>query len=150
MQVQSLGRKDLEEGWVGKISWRRACQPTPVFLPGESHGQRNLESYSPWDCKESDMTEQLSISLETREHLVNGALWIRPFFPHFLPLFLFILLLLFSFPSGIRKTLNCSSERLQTHQAFAEGQRNSVSVYQLFLIPTQNPSRKPTFTNEFP
>ena len=104
MQVQSLGREDLlEEGWVGKISWRRAWQPTPVFLPGESHGQRSLAIYSPWDCKESDMTEQLSVSLETREYLVNGALEIRPFFPHFLPLFLFLLLLLFSFPSDTRK-----------------------------------------------
>ena len=34
--------------WVEKISWRRARQCTPVFLPGESHGQRNLVSYSPW------------------------------------------------------------------------------------------------------
>ena len=33
--------------WVGKISWRRAWQPTPVFLPGESHGQRSLMDYSP-------------------------------------------------------------------------------------------------------
>ena len=44
--------------WVGKIPWRRAWQPTPVFLPGESHGWRNLVGYSPWSCKESDMTEQ--------------------------------------------------------------------------------------------
>ena len=34
--------------WVGKIPWRRAQQPTPVFLPGESHGQRILAGYSPW------------------------------------------------------------------------------------------------------
>jgi len=33
--------------WVGKISWRRAQQPTSVFLLGESHGQRSLEGYSP-------------------------------------------------------------------------------------------------------
>ena len=33
--------------WVGKIPWRRAWQPTPVFLPGESHGQRSLEGYHP-------------------------------------------------------------------------------------------------------
>ena len=32
-------------------------QPTPVFLPGESHGKRNLAGYSTWGCKESDMTE---------------------------------------------------------------------------------------------
>ena len=43
--------------WVRKISWRRAWQPTPVFLPGESHGQRSLVGYSPWDHKESDRTE---------------------------------------------------------------------------------------------
>ena len=38
-------------------NWRRAWQPTPVFLPGESHEQRNLVGYSPWGRKESDMTE---------------------------------------------------------------------------------------------
>ena len=37
--------------WVGKIPWRRARQPTPVFLPGESHGQRSLEGYSLWGCR---------------------------------------------------------------------------------------------------
>ena len=34
-------------------------QPTPVLLPGKSHGQRNLVDYSPWDHKKSDTTEQL-------------------------------------------------------------------------------------------
>ena len=43
--------------WVRKIFWRRTWQPTPVLLPGESHGQRSLVGYSPWDLKESDMTE---------------------------------------------------------------------------------------------
>ena len=43
--------------WVRKISWRRAQQPTPVFLPGEFHGQRSLEGYSTWSLKELDMTE---------------------------------------------------------------------------------------------
>ena len=45
--------------WVGKISWRRKWQPTPVFLPRESQGRRSLVGYSPWGCKESDTTEQL-------------------------------------------------------------------------------------------
>ena len=36
--------------WVGKISWRRKWQPTPVFLTGEFHGWRSLVGYSPWDC----------------------------------------------------------------------------------------------------
>ena len=43
--------------WVGKILWRKTWQPTPVFLPGEFHGQRSLAGYSPWDPKESDTTE---------------------------------------------------------------------------------------------
>ena len=47
-QVQSLGREDpLEKGMV----------PTPVFLPGESHGQRSLAGYSPWGRTESDMSK---------------------------------------------------------------------------------------------
>ena len=43
--------------WVGKISWRRKSQPTPVFLRGKSHGLRSLVGYSPRGRKESDMTE---------------------------------------------------------------------------------------------
>ena len=45
---------------VRKIPWRRKWQPTPVFLPGESHGQRSLAGYSPWGHKELDMTEWIS------------------------------------------------------------------------------------------
>ena len=43
--------------WIGKIPWRRKWLPTPAFVPGEFHGQRSLAGYSPWDHKESDMTE---------------------------------------------------------------------------------------------
>ena len=39
--------------------WRRKWQSTPVLLPGKSHGQRSLVSYSPWGCQESDSTEPL-------------------------------------------------------------------------------------------
>ena len=42
---------------VGKILWSGKWQPPPVFLPGESHGQRSLVGYSPWGRKESDTTE---------------------------------------------------------------------------------------------
>ena len=45
--------------------WRRAWQPIPVFLPGESHGQRSLVGYSPRCRKESDLTERLS----TAQHI---------------------------------------------------------------------------------
>ena len=43
--------------WVGKTPKRRAWQPTPVFLPGESHRQRSLVGYGPYGLKESDMTD---------------------------------------------------------------------------------------------
>ena len=49
--------RDRFDSWVGKIPWRRAWQPTPVFLPGESHGQRSLMGYSPQGHKESDRNE---------------------------------------------------------------------------------------------
>ena len=42
--------------WVGKIPWRRKWQPTPVFLPGKSHGRSSLSGYSPWGQKQSDTT----------------------------------------------------------------------------------------------
>ena len=42
------------------MPWRRKWQPTPVFLPGEFYGQRSLVGYSPWGCKELDMTERLT------------------------------------------------------------------------------------------
>ena len=52
-----------DEGLIpgsGRSPWRRAWQPTPVFLPGESHGQRSLVGYGSWGCKESDKTERLN------------------------------------------------------------------------------------------
>ena len=49
IQIQSLGRGDPLE---------KEMQSTPVFLPGESHGQRSLAGYSPWGHKESDTTER--------------------------------------------------------------------------------------------
>ena len=94
--------------WVGKIPWRRAWQPTPVFLPGKSHGQRSLVGYSPWGRKESDMTyhacihtfitafpagvsgssdswklnvitKDLSYLLQRQQHLHRGFLYVWPF-----------------------------------------------------------------------
>ena len=51
----------MQEIWVRslvwKVPWRRTWQPTPVLLPGESHGQRSLAGYNPQSCKESDTTE---------------------------------------------------------------------------------------------
>ena len=49
------------DSWVGKIPWRRKWQPSPVFLPGESQGQRSLVGYSPWGRTVLDTTEQMSM-----------------------------------------------------------------------------------------
>ena len=51
------GKRLRFDPWVRKISWSTRWQPIPVFLPGKFHGQRILVGYSPWGCKESDMTE---------------------------------------------------------------------------------------------
>ena len=54
--------KEIQEMWVWSLRredpWRKKGLPTPVFLPGESHGQRSLAGYSPWGHTESDMTYQ--------------------------------------------------------------------------------------------
>ena len=45
---QCRKRKKLRfDPWIGKILWKRVWQPTPEFLPGEAHGQKSLEGYSP-------------------------------------------------------------------------------------------------------
>ena len=55
-------RETWIQSWVGKIPWRRERLLIPVFWPGEFHGL-----CSPWGCKESDMAEQLSLSLTIRK-----------------------------------------------------------------------------------
>ena len=62
--------------WVKKIPWRRAWQPTLVFLSGKSHGQTSLAGYSPWSCK----SQTLLSDQTTRFH------WI--YMPHFPYLFI--------------------------------------------------------------
>ena len=59
-------RRHRFDPWVGKIPCRKKWQPTPVFLPGKSHGQRSLAGYSPWGRKELDTTERLSTHTHTR------------------------------------------------------------------------------------
>jgi len=61
-RVKNLPAK--QETWVGSLGWEDPLEkgerlPTPVFLPGEFHGQRRLAGYSPWGSKELDMTERL-------------------------------------------------------------------------------------------
>ena len=54
----------MQETWVQSMGWEDPLDflPTPIFLPGESHGQRSLVGYSPCGGKQSDMTEQLTLS----------------------------------------------------------------------------------------
>ena len=62
-RLQSMGSRRVRHNWVTSLSlftfmhWRRKWQPTPVFLPGKSHGQRSLVGCSPWGHTESDTTE---------------------------------------------------------------------------------------------
>ena len=66
----------MQDPWVGKIPWRRKWQPTPVILPGKFHEQRSLAGYSPWGCKESGMTEQLSLT-HREEKCEKVGIWGR-------------------------------------------------------------------------
>ena len=60
----------MQEMWVRSLSWRKAWQSIPVFLPGKSRGLRSLTGYSPYVCKESDVTEMTKHAC-TREHGTN-------------------------------------------------------------------------------
>ena len=53
------------------LPWKSEWQPTLVFLPGESHGQGSLVGYSPWGRKESNMTEQLTLTLLHCRQILN-------------------------------------------------------------------------------
>ena len=72
--------------WVGKIPGRRKWKPTPVFLPGKFHGQKNLEGYGPWGCKELDMTKRTHVhthfhpSAETLHLIIHVATFPTRFF----------------------------------------------------------------------
>ena len=59
--------------WVRKNPWRRKWQPTPVCLPGKFYGQRSLAGYSPWCCKESDMTEYICITVMSKGLLIHSG-----------------------------------------------------------------------------
>ena len=64
--MQETQETQVFDPWVRKIPWRRKGQPTPVFLPGKSHGQRSLVGHSPWGCKESDMTEHTHADMQDK------------------------------------------------------------------------------------
>ena len=53
------------DAWDGKIPWRRKWQPTPLFMPGESHRQRSLAGYSPWVPKSQTWLRWLSTGTQS-------------------------------------------------------------------------------------
>ena len=67
----------MQETWVQYLGWEDALEKgmatPPVFLPGESHGQRSLAGYSPWGCQESATTEQLTYTHRFRVAQVGAA-----------------------------------------------------------------------------
>ena len=71
----------MQKTWVGKISWERQWQPTPVFLPGEFHGQRSLESTVHGVVAKEKLThahtkaEATQVSMKTRIYIYNGILF---------------------------------------------------------------------------
>ena len=66
----------MQETWVPSLGrdgpWKRKWQPTPVLLPGESHGWRSVVCYSPWGCKESDTTERLHLDIVLRKKYIKN------------------------------------------------------------------------------
>ena len=67
----------MQEIQVWSLDWENPLEkewlPTPVFLPGEFHGQRSLASYSPWGLKDLDMIEQLTHIRHIKNHLLIHA-----------------------------------------------------------------------------
>ena len=63
-----LGLRSL----VRKIPWRRKWQPTPVFIPGKSHGQGSLAVYSPWGCK------RVGYNLTAKQQRTTSAIMSSP------------------------------------------------------------------------
>ena len=63
--------QETQETWVRALGWedpqRRKWQPTPVFLPGKSYGQRSLAGYHPWGHEESDITEHIHIQKKKKK-----------------------------------------------------------------------------------
>ena len=78
--------------WVRKIPWQRKWQPTPAFLPGKSYRQWSLAGYSPWGCKESGTTGELTFSLSLMllitppDNSCWSGLWAQQRPPHLITL----------------------------------------------------------------
>ena len=70
-EIKEISLPRRFNSWVRKMPWSRKWQPTPLFLPGKSHGQRSLAGYSPWGHKKLDMTEHTCTPQPDKGHLKN-------------------------------------------------------------------------------
>ena len=115
--------------WVRKIPWRRARQPTPGSLPGESHGWRSLASYSPWGREGSETTERLSTHTYFC-HEVPQAGWLKTVKIHCLMFWrleaqIFVQYFSLKETRSIGKTISVrASKSYQGHYGVSKGKRN--------------------------
>ena len=107
--------------WVRKIPWRRAWQPTPVFLPKESHGQRNLVGYSPWYYKR--VRHDWSDSAHMQKHLQSS------------PPFIFLVTLKQAFWSTYSAQLTMVRRVIETHLYYFNIQFSSTCELSFWLGP---------------
>ena len=72
-------RRRRFDPWVRKIPWRRKWQPTPVFLPGKSHGQRSLVGCIAWDCKSQTQPSEHAPKINLGTYALNQGKLFSPF-----------------------------------------------------------------------
>ena len=93
LSVNAGDRRRGFNPWVRKIPWRWKWQPTPVFMPGKSHGPRSLVGYSPWGHKELDnnniilfvsyLCQEISKFQLLYLPLTSGPGWLVGWFSHY-------------------------------------------------------------------
>ena len=94
----------LVRSLIGKITWRRQRQSTPVFLPRKSRGQRSLTGYSPWGHKESDMTENVHTSYQWLWYASHSSsIWWEFYWCYPVHVSPFYIEFIFSFPRSISR-----------------------------------------------
>ena len=128
-QCRSHRRLEFDP-WVGKFPCRRKWQSILVLLPGKSHGQRSLVCYSPWGCKESDMTE--------REQDDNSAGLLSPLLPVPLPLVLITAQHRQAHPRGSKDSLGMSTGKWVSVQWCIEVALSTKQIYSYLSILLQN------------
>ena len=126
------------------MPWRRAWQPTPVFLSGESYGLRSLVGYSPWGCKESDTTKWLT--------LFTLSLSKRLYLPLKLSIFLYLLLFLLQMQTSIhpsKPNLNISFPQKSSLISCSLIPFNKLSL-SAYCIDVTSPAPKDSMVSKTP